>query len=45
VCAGLKYLLQEGYRMETGEDLVKFKENRSPTFPAEAWLVAELLGM
>ena len=28
--------------METGEDLVKFKENRSPTVPTEAWLVTTL---
>ena len=26
-----------GYRMESGEDLVKFKENRTAVFPASAW--------
>ncbi|XP_023325707.1 glycogen [starch] synthase isoform X2 [Eurytemora carolleeae] len=26
-----------GYRMETGEDLVKFKENKTTVFPSTAW--------
>jgi len=27
----------EGYRMESGEDLVKFKEKKSHAFPTDAW--------
>ena len=33
-----------GYRMETGEDLVKFKENKTTVFPSTAWLVSLPVG-
>ena len=33
----LSFQVNSGYKMESGEDLVKFKEHKTFTFPENAW--------